>query len=411
MNLRAIVQNLNLAVPEKLVPLWTTKDRYIVLYGGRGGAKSWNVARFLVVQALSRDIVILCCREIQDSIDDSVKALLEEQINALGLEEFFDIKKTEIVCKLSGARFIFKGLYRNVHKLKSIGKIDYCWIEEAETISKETFEKLDPSIRTAGSQIIITFNPESEDSAIYQKFIKNKLDNARVIKINYTDNPWFPEVLEVMRQQCKERDYELYRHIWLGEVKQIGDDVIFKGRWEVAAFDLPNPYEVQYYSGLDHGYATDPMALVQCFVIDDILYVSHAVAALNVELDEMPQVFDKVPIPDGVITYGDNSRPETNSYLRSRGFRVVSCDKWSGCVDDGVARLKAFKKIVIHPRCKYKPEQELGIVHELSNYKYKRDKNGIILPIIIDKHNHCIDALRYALQDIIRRKMSIYDYD
>ena len=180
--------------PEKLSCLFE-KSRYKVLYGGRGGAKSWGVARALLILAAKDPLRILCAREFQTSLKDSVHKLLCDQIVELGLDTFYDITAATIRGK-NGSEFNFVGLKNNVANVKSYEGVDICWVEEAQTVSQSSWKTLTPTIRKKDSEIWITFNPELETDETYQRFVVHAPDNAIVQKINWSDNPWFPDTLK-----------------------------------------------------------------------------------------------------------------------------------------------------------------------------------------------------------------------
>lgn len=206
---------MQVAFPVKLQPVLTSKKRYIVLHGGRGSGKSWAVAQHLVLKAIQSPIRVLCTREIQKSIQDSVLQLLADTIDRLGLRPFFDVQKTQILGK-NGSRFLFEGLRSNVTKIKSIEGVNLVWVEEAEAVTHTSWETLVPSIRTPGSQIIVTFNPNDELDDTYRRFITEPPPDSLVIQINWRDNPWFPDVLEKERLHLKAMNTELYEHVWEG---------------------------------------------------------------------------------------------------------------------------------------------------------------------------------------------------
>lgn len=191
-------------------------SRYKVVHGGRGKAASWSFARVLLVLACQTKQRILCCREIQSSIKDSVHKLLADQIDLLGLADRYTINDRAIT-NIYGSEFLFEGLFRNVNRIKSLEGIDKCWVEEAETVSDESWDILTPTIRKPNSEIWVNFNPKFEDDATYKRFVSNPPDNAVVRQINYMDNPYFPDVLRVEMEQDKSRDKTLYEHKWLGK--------------------------------------------------------------------------------------------------------------------------------------------------------------------------------------------------
>lgn len=221
--------------PEKLESLFKP-SRYKVLYGGRGGAKSWGIARALLLQGASEKHKILCCREIQRSITESVHSLLAEQIEALGLSAFYKVQNTSIVGK-NGTEFLFAGLRTNIANIKSIPGITRAWVEEAQTVSKSSMKVLIPTIRENGSEIWLSFNPELEDDDIYQDFIANPPTDTTIININYWDNPWFPDVLRQEMEDMKKRNFKDYLNVWEGKCKQTVDGAIFAEELRKASED------------------------------------------------------------------------------------------------------------------------------------------------------------------------------
>jgi phage terminase large subunit len=202
------------------------KSRYKVLYGGRGGAKSWGVARALLIKAAKEPLRILCAREFQTSIRDSVHKLLSDQIVALGLLGFYEITQNTIRGR-NGSEFSFIGLKNNVANVKSYEGVDIAWVEEAQTTSRQSWNVLIPTIRKQDSEIWITFNPELETDETYQRFVVNKPDNALVQKVNWSDNPWFPDTLRDEKEALKYRDPEAYNVVWEGLCRQTVDGAIF----------------------------------------------------------------------------------------------------------------------------------------------------------------------------------------
>lgn len=210
--------SINAEFPEKLQFLFKPY-RYKVAYGGRGSAKSWSFARALLVIAASKQTRVLCTREVQKSIKDSVHRLLSDQIASLGLGEFYEILDTEIRGR-NGSMFLFSGLAsQTVESIKSFEAIDICWCEEAQSISKKSWSVLIPTIRKNESEIWISFNPELDTDETYARFVVSPPPDAAVAEVNYNDNPWFPDVLEAERQHCKITNAEDYAQIWEGKCR------------------------------------------------------------------------------------------------------------------------------------------------------------------------------------------------
>ncbi len=369
------------------------------MYGGRGGGKSVEIARALVMLGATEKMTILCAREFQNSISDSVLALLEAAIHALGLNGFYNVKNNEIEGK-NGTRFAFKGLRNNINSIKSMFGIKLCWVEEAQTVSQESWDILGPTVRENKSEVWASFNPHEATDPTYTLMKKHQEDppegGAITRLINYTDNAFFPEVLRMEMAYCKRVDYEAYEHIWLGMPRAISNAIIFGGKYRVEAFpdDLYLQADRVFY-GADFGFANDPSTLIRCFILNKCLYIEYEAYGVGVEFEEMPQFYDSIPEARKWPIHGDNSRPETISYMARQGFNIDAATKWPGSVEDGIAYLRGFEWIIIHERCKH-------MADEARLYAYKTDRlTGEILPIVLDKHNHCWDAVRYSLDGYI----------
>ena len=223
--------------PLKLQCLFEPKAmRYRVLYGGRGGAKSWGVARALLIKGVQGKIRVLCAREFQSSMKDSVHKLLCDQIIDLGLMGFYEITQNQIR-GLNGSEINFIGLKNNIANVKSSEGVDICWVEEAQTVSRLSWDVLIPTIRKEGSEIWITFNPHLETDETYQRFVLNPPHNAVVQKINWSDNPWFPDTLRDEKDTLKARDREAYNTVWEGLCRQTVDGAIFAKEMQMAELE------------------------------------------------------------------------------------------------------------------------------------------------------------------------------
>lgn len=239
-------------IPEKLLFFLNKKARYKIIYGGRGSGKSWAAARCLIVLALQSKIRILCTRQLQTSIANSVHKLLSDSIQELGLSEYFDITRDAIRCN-NGSEFFFKGIQNNINEIKSIEGINYCWVEEAQSVSENSWEVLIPTIRKENSEIWVTFNPDREEDATFQRFVKNPPPDCITELINFYDNPWFPDVLQKEMEYCKGVDYGKYEHIWLGKTVIDTDAQIYHGKFELKEFETPE--DTVFYYGADWGFA------------------------------------------------------------------------------------------------------------------------------------------------------------
>lgn len=381
-----------LKVPEVFEGIWRPY-RYKVFHGGRGSAKSWTVAGVLIWLAARVRLRVLCARELQISMADSVHKLLVDQIERLGLIDEYVVTATSIRSRV-GSEFMFKGLRHNVNEIKSTEGIDICWVEEAQRVSESSWEILIPTIRKSGSEIWITFNPDSEDDPTYKRFITNTPPGSLVVEVNFDKNPFFPDELRREMEYLKTVDFEAYEHIWLGKPKGRSKAQILSGKYEIADFETPS--DAVFLYGADWGFAQDPTVLVRCFIRERFLYIDMEAYGVGVELDELPALFDSIPGSRKHVIKADNSRPETISHVSNKGFSVLPAAKWAGSVEDGITFLRSFEKIIIHERCQHTAE-------EARLYSYKVDKlTEEVLPIIVDKHNHCIDAIRYALDGLIQ---------
>lgn len=221
--------------PQKLAFLFEPQ-RYKVCYGGRGGAKSWGIARALLILGAKSQLRILCAREFQTSIKDSVHKLLCDQIDSMGLTGFYEITDKSIRGK-NGTEFFFVGLRNNVTNVKSIEGVDICWVEEAQTVSKTSWNVLIPTIRKEKSEIWVSFNPELDTDETYQRFVLHSPENCKVVKINWSDNPWFPETLRIEKDALRDRDIEAYNTVWEGLCRQTVDGAIFAREIQMAELE------------------------------------------------------------------------------------------------------------------------------------------------------------------------------
>lgn len=395
-------------MPRVRAPEWCRllrqPSRYKVIYGGRGSGKSRNVATELLLRAASEPLRILCCREIQKSINDSVKKLLDDRRRELEYLDitstgFFHSTKNSIITSF-GSEFLFAGLRSNAESIKSLEGVDICWVEEAQTISRESLDILIPTIRKEGSEIWFTMNPRYEDDPIYADFIKEEEPRPGTVRrrVNYDENPWFPSVLydEMMYDLNKDRDK--YSHIWEGELLRHDNAKIFKhgSDWEIG--EVPDPPDgVQLRYGADWGEGkSDPTTLTRSWTDLDkrIIYVDREWWALEAEYHNVVAGFKQTGGSDFTKARSDtircdSSRPGIMKFLRRGGLLAIGAKKGPGSVQDGINYLKSFK-IIVDPKCKH-------TIDEFDHYKYKINKRTEeILNDPEDKDNHCIDSLRYA---------------
>lgn len=383
-------KSVEMQIPEVFYPLFNTPKRKNILFGGRGSAKSHTVARYCLTRAYEKPMRVLCTRELQKSIAESVHQLLCKCIEELGLESFFTIQRDRII-GANGSEFIFAGVRQNTNEIKSMEDITICWVEEAQAMSQQSLDVLIPTIRAPGSILIFTFNPFKDSDPIYvmaMNAIENQDPDTLVINANHDDNPFFPEELRLEMENDKKNDYDKYLWVWEGQCLGISKAQIFRGKYEVREFETPDNAVLHF--GCDWGFSNDPTTVIRSFIVGNTLYIDQEAWEVGCEIEDLPALYDKVEGTSLYPIYADNARPETISFMQSRQYNVLACEKWSGCIEDGISYLRSFSKIVIHPRC-------VHTIEEFGLYQYKVDRQtNEILREPLDKFNHCIDALRYS---------------
>jgi len=384
-------------IPEAFSELFIPKT-YKVYYGGRDGAKSYTFAQALLLKGAEKKMKILCVREYMSSIKDSVKSTLDEMIDIMDMGYFYKSTNNSIT-GINGTEFIFAGIKLNVNNIKSTNNVDVCWVEEANTLSVLSWDILLPTIRKEGSEVWVSFNPYEVKDPVWQMWIKNKMPNSIVKKVTFRDNPFSSQKSKNDRAYDKKHDPDKYQHKWEGNPLTISDAVIFKNKFKIDRFEAPK--DSVFYLGLDLGFSVDPLAFLRCYLDNDkrLLYIDKAGSSTGVEIDDHPAFLESI-IPDckkWMIT-ADSARPEIISYLKGKGFRVRASKKGAGSIIEGIEFIKNYTTI-IHESLK-------GVIHEFSTYQYKVDRmSGEITPLVEDKNNHYIDALRYATEKL-RRKQS-----
>lgn len=372
--------------------------RYKVAYGGRGAAKSWSYARILLIKSLEQPKRILCARELQNSIKDSVHRLFEDQIDMMGLQDSFDVLTTEIRSS-NGSLFLFEGLRHNVTRIRSMEGIDFAWVEEAEKVSHRSWEVLIPTIRTKGSEIWVSLNPDDEADPTYKRFVINPPPDAVVKRVGWEDNPWLPEELRKEMEYLYRVDPDAAEHVWGGEFRMLPDSQVLAGKWRVEAFEPDKDWNGPYY-GADWGFSVDPTVLVKCWIGGDNLYIDEEAYGIGVEIDDIPALFDHVKGSRVHVIRADSSRPEMISHIKGKGFNIVAADKWPGSVKDGITFLRSFAHIIIQPDCRHASQ-------EAKLWRYKVDKlTEDVMPILADGNDHLWDSTRYALQPLIKKQPS-----
>jgi phage terminase large subunit len=392
--------NLDIDTPPWAIPL-LSPSRYKGAHGGRGSGKSHFFAELLVEEHVAnQNQKSVCIREVQKSIKMSAKLLIENKIEQLGVGHYFEVQEAVIKSTRGSGIMIFQGMQNHTaDSIKSLEGFDRAWVEEAQSISQRSLDLLRPTIRKPESEIWFSWNPQYETDPVDVLLRgENPPDNTTVINVNYSDNPWFPDVLREEMEYDRRRDYDKYLHVWEGQYQTFGEALVFRN-WSIEEFDAPP--DAVFRLGADWGFAIDPTVLIRCFIIGRKLFVDHEAYKIGCEITDTPALFDAVPDARRWPITADSARPETISYMKKNGYpRIQSAAKGAGSVEDGIEWLKSFD-LIVHPRCKH-------TISELSAYRYKQDKlTGAVLPIFEDKNNHLIDALRYACEGARRGSYDI----
>jgi len=376
---------------------FTKPARYKGLHGGRGSGKSHCFAGYAILRMVSEpNLRVVCCREIQRSIADSVKTLLEDKIENFGLTAFFNITEQEIT-GINGSRCIFRGLQNHTAaSIKSLENFSIAFIEEAQTISAKSLELLTPTIRSPGSEIWAAWNPANENDPIDVLLRGDHPPDDCIIKeVNWDDNPWFPEELRGDMERDRLRDPDKYNHVWGGQYRGLSEARVFRN-WKIGEME-PREDCIWYY-GVDWGFANDETAAMRCCFPDNkTIYVDHEVYELGVPTEALPAFLNGLPDARKWPMRADSARPESIDHVKRHGFpKLRRARKGAGSIEDGVSFLQGFD-IVVHPRC-------ANMARELSHYAYKKDaRTDELLPVVEDKNNHLVDAFRYAVEGLHRK--------
>lgn len=386
-------------------------NRYRAAHGGRGSGKSHFFANLLISKGMDTDIRAVCVREIQKSLDQSVKLLLEDKIRTLGVQYRFRVLNSHIEVGETG-RILFQGMQNHTaESIKSLEDYEIAWVEEAHSLSQRSMDLLRPTIRKEGSEIWAGWNPTSPTDPIDNYLRGGDIPkSATVVEANYRDNPWFPDVLREEMEFDRDRNPDKYAHIWMGKYRRQSEAQVFKN-WKVEEFETPD--DARFYFGADWGFSIDPSVLVRCFVEGRTLYVDYEAYQVGCEIDHLaglfagndplerwanPKKHRGIPGSTKWPIRADSARPETISFLQRQGFNISGAIKGAKSVEEGIEFLQNYD-IIVHPRCTH-------TIDEMSFYSYEIDKmTDEVLPKLADKDNHVIDALRYGVETL-RRSMN-----
>jgi len=364
--------------------------RYKGAHGGRGSAKSNFFAELWLEENVTAKYDFVCLRETLKSLEFSVKKLFESKIEHFNAGAYFEVQDRRILTKHGGVT-IFEGMQNHTaESIKSLDGFDRAFFEEAQNASEKSLTLLRPTIRNPGSQLWFAWNPDLETDPIDRLLRGPELPKgAIVVEANYMDNPWLPEELREEMEFDKRRDPDKYAHVWLGKYRRNSEARVFKN-WTVEEFDVDPTAVIR--QGADWGFSVDPTVLVQCYIVGRKLYIPYEAYRVGCEIVDTPALFMSLPDAEKWPMVADSARPETISHLQKNGFpKITSAIKGAKSVEEGVEFLKSFD-IVVHPRCKH-------LIDELTLYSFKTDPlTSEVMPVLADKDNHVIDALRYALE-------------
>lgn len=390
--------------------------------GGRSAGRSHNFGEMLIAECMRRHVRAACVREIQSSLEDSVKAVLESKIHKYALEDVFDIRRREIRGP-HDSLIIFRGIQSHTaRRIRSLEGFNIGYIEEAQSLSQTSLDDLIPTIRSPGSEIWAAWNPLDPHDPIDVHFRENEGDPDFIcVHTTWRDNPWLPDESYRDMERTRARDPDKYAHVWEGQYRTMSEARVFKN-WRVEDFETPD--DAVFYFGADWGYSIDPSVLIRCFIDGRTLYVDAEAYMVGCEIDYCPFLFggmqDKQLRELNSVAYldlvrknvqwrgipgarqwpitADSARPETIAYMKRHGFpRMIASIKGKGSLEEGIEFLQSYD-IVVHPRCKH-------VIDELTFYSYKTDpRTGEVIPVLEDKKNHTIDALRYSIERLRRAK-------
>lgn len=390
---------ITIETPRVFKPL-LNPSRYKGAHGGRGSGKSHFFAELLIERCLIAKTSAVCVREIQKSLAQSVKKLLENKIEQMGVGALFEVQEAQIKTP-GGGLIIFQGLQNHTaDSIKSLEGYDIAWVEEAQSLSQRSLDLLRPTLRKPGSELWFSWNPNQETDPV-DALLRGESPppDAIVVQANYRDNPWLPDVLKEEIAYDQKRDPDKFAHVWLGGYARNSESRVFRN-WTIGEFDVPPDAVIR--QGADWGFAVDPTVLVQAYIIGRTLYVAHEAYRVGCEIVDTPALFMTVPDSEKWPITADSSRPETISHMQRNGFpKIMPAIKGAKSLEEGIEFLKSFD-IVVHPRCKH-------VIDELTLYSYKTDPlTGQVMPVLEDKDNHTIDALRYACEGA-RRASNKFD--
>ncbi len=382
-------KTVTIEIPVEYKRLFDKDWRESAIFGGRYSLKSHTVARYLLIRARMGKIRVACFREFQNSIAESSHQLLKDLIAKYELRDF-EVTNNSIVNKLNGSDFIFKGLANNEQSIKSIEGIDIAWVEEAQTVTKESIDILTPTVRKPNSQIIYTYNRIFEDDPIHQRLVLEGRPNTLIINVNYDiaiKYKMIPDVILNEIEDDKKNRPALYKHKWLGEPNSL-ERKIYKD-W-LLIDEIPHEARLERY-GLDFGYTNDPTSVVAVYYYNGGYILDECVYRKGLSNKEISDTIKKLPER---LIIADCAEPKSIDELRSYGLNVMPAEKGKGSIVWGI-QIVQDQRISVTKR-------SLNLIKEYRNYLWQEDKNGRILNEPQGGLDHALDAIRYALSTLAK---------
>ena len=376
-------------IPIEYKRLFDKDWREAAVYGGRFSLKSHTVARYLLIRARMAKTRVGCFREFQNSITESSHQLLADLIKQYELTDF-EVTINSIINKVNGSDFIFKGLHHNEQSVKSIEGIDIAWVEEAQTISRESIEVLTPTVRKPGSQIIYTYNRLLEDDPVHQRLVVEGRPNTLIINVNYDiaiKYKMMPDVIRLEMEDDRDKRPALYRHKWLGEPNSM--ELKIYRDWAFID-EIPHEARLERY-GLDFGYSNDPAAIVAVykynggFIFDEIFYKTKF---FNNQLADFIKAQEKQ-----ALVIADSSEPKSIDEMALFDVSIMGAKKGADSVRHGISMMQAQRISVT--------KRSHNLIKEYKSYLWKTDRDGKIIAGVPEGGNdHALDAARYAMEDL-----------
>lgn len=391
-------------LPNKLLPLFQPK-RYKILHGGRGSGKSWSIARALVALGASKPIRVLCARETQKSIQESVHRLLKDQITLLGLDSLYEIQENRIIGS-NGTEFTFAGIrQQGVANMKSYEGTDICWVEEAQVVTRKSWDVLIPTIRKPGSEIWISFNPELDTDETFTRFVAKPPSDSWVCEVNWSDNPWFPPELDKERRDWLDRDPQGYLTVWEGRCRPAVDGAIYADEIEALQREgrirsVPYDATLKVHTVWDLGW-NDSMSIIfvqkvasEVRIIDFIEDSHRTIDSYVMEIESRKWRWGTDFIPHDGANKNFQTGKSTQKLLETLGRRVTVLPR--GNPEEGIRIAR-----MVFPRAYFDGDKTMELVNHLK--RYRRAINQVTQEAgapLHDEHSHAADAWRYLAESL-----------